>query len=118
MRTLHPRLSSHRRFMWLLWLVLLLPMAQTAASLHGLSHATSDLARKSSPVDGKQAIERAHCELCMTGASLVGAAPASAPPQAPQLATAHPIPPTISADVWLAPTATAYQSRAPPFSLL
>ena len=113
-----PTISPRRRLVWLLWLVLLLPLAQTAASLHLLSHAIADVSGASAPADGKQAIEHAHCELCLTAAALVGAAPPVAPPLLPQLVTHRQQPATVHAAVWLTPTITAYESRAPPFSLL
>ena len=118
MQALCPTLSSHRRFVWLLWLVLLLPLAQTAANLHLLSHATSELDGASGGADGKLAINPAHCDLCLMAAALIGSAPpvpsaVLAPSTAP-----HTPPVRWFANVWLAPTLPVYQSRAPPFSPL
>lgn len=104
--------------MWLLWLVLLLPLAQTAATLHLLSHATADLAGKSGTIDGKLAIEHAQCNLCLTAAALVGAAPPVAPPFLPQSTALHQSPKTVFSSFWPAPAVPAYQSRAPPNPLL
>ena len=109
---------SRRRVMWLLWLVLLLPVAQTAATLHELSHAMSDVAGQNSPLDGKQAVTHAPCDLCLTSAALIGAAPPATPPRVPQLAALRDLPPAVFASVWFAPTVPAYESRAPPFSVL
>ena len=121
MQALRSTLSPHRRLvwlLWLLWLVLLLPLAQTAANLHLLSHATAELAGESGGADGKLAIYPAHCDRCLMSAALIGAAPpvplaVLAPSTAP-----HTPPDTGFASVWLAPTLPAYQSRAPPSSLL
>ena len=119
MHVLRTAPSSHRRFMWLLWLVLLLPIAQTAATLHVLSHALSDQGGESVPIDGKQAIQHAHCDLCLTAAALIGAAPP--PVTAPYLArltALHRLPSAGSSSVWFAPTGLVYESRAPPSCLL
>ena len=104
--------------MWLLWLVLLLPLAQTAATLHVLSHARSDLAGDGGKVDAKQAIKHVHCELCLTGAALIGAAPPAALPYLPPSVALHEPPLAVLTSVWFTPTVPAYESRAPPFSLL
>ena len=113
-KTTYPR----HRFVWLLWLALLLPLAQTAANLHVLSHAISDVTGESGPADGKQALHPAQCALCLTAAALVGGAPPVSPPCLPQLAQTHEQPAALCAGVWFAPTVTAYESRAPPFSQL
>ncbi len=104
--------------MWLLWLVLLLPLAQTAATLHLLSHATADLAGESGTIDGKLAIDRAQCDLCLTAASLIGAAPPVTPPFLPLSKALHESPNAVFSSLWLEPTVPAYQSRAPPSPLL
>jgi len=118
MQALRPTLSSHRRFVWLLWLVLLLPLAQTAANLHLLSHATSELDGASGGADGKLAINPAHCDLCLMAAALIGSAPPV--PSAVLAPSTAPHTPPVSwfANVWLAPALPVYQSRAPPFSPL
>ena len=118
MPSLNSTLSPHRRFVWLLWLVLLLPLAQTAANLHLLSHGTSELAGEGGEDDGKRAIYPAHCNLCLMSAALIGAAPpAPFAVLAPSTAL-HTPPDSRFASVWRAPTLPAYQSRAPPSSLL
>ena len=118
MQTPRSALSSRRRFWWLLWLVLLLPIAQTAATLHVLSHAMLDLAGDGSAIDGKPAIDHAHCELCLTAAALTGAAPPAAAPCLPRLAMSRALPRAVSLAVRFAATVPAYESRAPPFSVL
>ncbi len=105
------RRFATRRFAWLLWLGLLLPVAQLAAAAHALSHArpasTSD---ESHP----QAPHLVHCDLCLTAAAIGGAAPAAA------VATfvAPTWPSSLPAGFVAAPrsvaTVLAYRSRAPP----
>ena len=62
---------TRRHLTWLLWLVLLLPLAQTAASWHVLSHTASSQTGD----DGVQAIGQERCELCLTAAAVLGGAP-------------------------------------------
>ena len=114
MPTLRPAASPRRRLVWLLWLVLLLPMAQTAASWHLLSHAHSG---ENSEADGKQPLHHTQCELCLSAAALIGGAPPVQPPGLPHPTARHERPKAAASSVWLAPTAPAYESRAPPFSL-
>ena len=104
---------SNRRFLWLLWLALLTPIAQTVAAAHVLSHsqpaATGD--------SGKQLHQEALCGLCVAAASVSTAAPPGAAYVIPTLSNLHE---AIRADpdqVALAVIARAYESRAPPFLL-
>jgi hypothetical protein len=96
--------------MWLLWLALLLPMGQSAASWHALSHTRVD----SSDADGKQALHQAHCDLCLTAAAVSGGAMPSQAPALPHLSARHAAPQAAAGSVWLALPALAYLSRAPP----
>ena len=118
MHIARPASPLHQRLIWVLWLVLLLPIAQAAATFHVLSHAVSDLAGEGMPADGKRAIQHANCSLCLTAAALSSAAPAVSPPCPPQLTALHQPAHTVLAGVWLAPTVAVYESRAPPSSLL
>ena len=113
MLTLRPAASPRRHLAWLLWLVLLLPIAQTAASWHLLSHAPSG---DSSEADGKQLLHPTHCELCLSAAALIGGAPPVQPPGLPHATARHERPNAAASSVWLAPTAPGYESRAPPVS--
>lgn len=111
MRVLQPRAFSKRRFMWLLWLALLTPIAQTVATTHALSHAHSEATGEDT---GKQALQHTLCDLCLAAAALVSGAPAAQP-----LSLTHPLalretPRADFSRVWFALTARAYESRAPP----
>lgn len=56
---------------WLLWLALLLPIAQALAGVHALSHVTGE--RQDDGI-----VHLVHCDLCLTAADLVSGGPASA----------------------------------------
>lgn len=58
---------------WLLWLALLLPVAQALAASHALSHATGE--RQSEGL-----AHLVHCDLCLTAADLGTGAPVAEPP--------------------------------------
>lgn len=57
---------------WLLWLALILPIAQAMAGVHALSHLTGE--RQDEGV-----AHLVHCELCLTAADLASGAPTAAP---------------------------------------
>lgn len=57
---------------WLLWLALLLPLAQAMAGVHALSHAGSERQH-----DGIAHL--VHCDLCLIAANLGAGAPAAEP---------------------------------------
>ncbi|MEJ8848939.1 hypothetical protein [Variovorax rhizosphaerae] len=104
-----------RHLAWLLWLVLLLPVAQVAATSHLLSHAGEAI---TAAVDHKAANHALHCDLCVTAGAIAGGAlaadlptlapPPAAPSEAPRLAFDN-----LRDNI---PT-LAYQGRAPPASL-
>jgi hypothetical protein len=99
---------------WLLWLALLLPMAQTAALWHGVSHVAS--ATASSPPANDPAAHTTHCDLCLNAAALGGGALPGAPLVLHLVALRHTPPLMAATELWLAPASPAYQSRAPPHS--
>ncbi len=111
------QLAQHKPFMqrhmaWLLWLALLLPLAQTAANWHVLSHVNSGQA---SEPDEQQTIHQAHCELCLSAAALTGGAPLVS---LPNLFHPRAMAEVLAANVRSVasmPAARAYESRAPPF---
>lgn len=100
-----------RHLLWLLWLALLLPSAQTAAAVHALSHPLAERARDT---HGKQGTHDAPCALCLAGASLGGAALPGHAPTLPAvhaqyaLAQAAPVPAPGSRPI------RRYLSQAPP----
>jgi len=112
MHALRSRLLAPRHFAWVLWLALLLPLAQGAAAWHALSHTRADA---SGEQDGK-ALHSAHCDLCLTAAAVTGGALAGEPPVLAHSSARHaaPLPPPVG----VASTAPvrAYLSRAPPFA--
>ena len=65
---------------WLLWLALLLPVAQAMAEAHALSHVNDGIAHL---VD---------CDLCLTAANLGAGAPAAEPAAVPISPAAHAAP--------------------------
>ncbi len=57
---------------WLLWLALILPIAQAMAGVHALSHLTGER-------QDEGLAHLVHCDLCLTAADLAGGAPAAEP---------------------------------------
>lgn len=113
MLALRSRPPTQSRFTWLLWLALLLPMAQAAANWHAFSHTGRDAPGEP---NGKQAPHFSHCDLCLTAAAVAGGALPAAPTVLPIPALRHQAPQAAFASVWLALTALAYLSRAPPLA--
>ena len=105
------RTVSQRRFTWLLWLALLLPVAQLAASWHVVSHVGSEAGGEAA---GKQAAHPTHCDLCLTAAAIGSGAPVASVPALVHPAVRHVAPSIAFVGVWLASPARAYRSRAPP----
>lgn len=104
---------SHCRLAWLLGLLLLLPLAQTAANWHLLSHIHAE---QSKPSDGYNAIHEGHCDLCLTAVALTGGAlPIQSIASAPIVVPAD-APGVQSSPVWFARPQRPYESRAPPFA--
>jgi hypothetical protein len=95
----------------LAWLLLaLLPLAQAVAAGHAVSH----LAGSKGATDEQQALHAAHCELCITAATVAGGAPPVALPGLPPLDVAQAAPTLAVTDPWLPTPAPLYHSRAPP----
>lgn len=93
---------------WLLWLALLLPVAQAMADVHALSHAGD---RQN---DGLVHLD--DCDLCLTAANLAGGAPLAATPTLPSGQAVHAAPLAVRGT---APRAEAFglpPARAPPAS--
>jgi len=96
---------------WLVWLGMLLPVAQVGAVVHTFAHARPDASRDA---DDRQAPRAAQCDLCLigaavgTGAPLVHGAPAIAVP------LGHAAPQAVRPEVRAAAPTHPYRSRAPP----
>jgi hypothetical protein len=92
---------------WLLWLALLLPIAQAMAGVHALSHVGEQ---------GQDGLVHAvDCDLCVTAAHLAGAVPAAAPvlprpPVTEAVDTPGAAPAPVPAAAWRPPV------RGPPAS--
>jgi hypothetical protein len=102
---------SRRCLAWLLWIGLLLPVAQVAAAAHALSHASQEASRNG---DGTQAAAQAHCDLCLIGAAIGAAAPLAERPTLTTVTVSRPAPQAASAELPPAVPVLAYRSRAPP----
>ena len=111
MRTPRSSPVTRRCLAWLVWLGLLLPVAQFGAVAHSLTHARTEQGRDA---DGKQAPPAAHCDLCLLGAAVGSGAPFAhvAPPAL--LAVTHATPQAVRPQVRAAEPAHPYRSRAPP----
>jgi hypothetical protein len=107
----HPRPLARRHFVWLLWIALLTPIAQTATTWHALSHARFDAAHEG---DGKQALHETRCDLCLAGAALSSGAIPVGPPFLPHPTALHDVPPADSSTVRFTLHERLYESRAPP----
>jgi hypothetical protein len=117
----HPRMASRPshlaslrgiRFarLALLWLALVLGLAQTLAISHAYSHVPAELSAQSA---GKHPGGLAHCESCIAAAAIGGAAPPPAPLLFADLAQAPPQLPAAAAR-HMAPQPLPYAIRAPP----
>jgi len=113
MRASRPATVPQRRFVWLLWLALLLPMAQASAAWHALTHARPDA---SGAADGKQALHQNHCDLCLTAAVVSGGALAGEPVSLSHPTARHELPHAVSSCVWQPAPPSPYHSRAPPLA--
>ena len=104
---------SRRRLSWLLWLALLLPMAQAAAKWHGYSHVPG----WASQGDESPVPQLDHCELCLAAASVSAGALPSVAHTLPEPIRRHEQPPRLAIGLWHAHIALGYRSRAPPATL-
>jgi hypothetical protein len=94
---------------WLLWLALLLPIAQAMAGVHALSHATGD--RQDAGV-----VHLAHCDLCLAAADLSGSAPTAEPSLPPHCVAVEVLAAAPLAVAVAREGAWRPQARAPPAS--
>jgi hypothetical protein len=98
--------------MWLLWLALLVVAGHSQATLHPYTHSISDLAAQTA---GKQHALSA-CDVCLTAAAALGAAPPALPPVLASLAVEPAIRPLPPAVIPHAPVRRPYAIRAPPLT--
>lgn len=114
------RSVAQRHFSWVLWLVLLLPLAQAVATGHVYSHvdALNIAAKTAGQSAPRHALHQAPCDLCLTAAAISGAAPLAAAPALPFVAAHHDVPPAQPVADWQPQRVRAYLSRAPPTSTL
>jgi hypothetical protein len=99
------RFLARHAWLWL-WLALLVPVAQTAAACHAVSH--------SAAAEKQVDVHAASCDLCLSAAALGGIAPPAAPALALAPGVQHAL---VDAPVGTALRAAAplpYRSRAPP----
>lgn len=97
----------HRRFAWLLWLVLLLPVGQTLAMRHVLlDHANER--------DTHTALVHEHCALCLNAAALLGGAPPVSSSALVLVTIKHALPISAVVAHYIQTPAQAYDSRGPP----
>src|SRR5688572_7152001 len=97
---LRSRTTTPRRYAWLLWFALLLPLAQAAASSHVYSHTGELAAGVESFSKSKHAAGAAHCDLCVAGSiALGGGLPAATLPSLP-LCSHHAVPQAAFDSLW------------------
>jgi len=113
MRAARPTPASRRHLVWLLWLAMLLPLAQATANWHALSHAAAAASGGETDSDSK-ALHASSCALCLSAAVVGSGALPSAPLGLLLLASSHAAPQVAVHGVHHAIDWPAYQSRAPP----
>jgi hypothetical protein len=110
------RRSSFRHSVaWLFWLALLVPLAQSVATVHGYSHVRTEA---SDHRDSDQAPQANHCDLCLTAAALAGGGLLAGESKLLLAAGPESVPREVAASVWQGLPTLGYLSRAPPFSAL
>jgi hypothetical protein len=95
-----------------LWLAMLLPLAQLAANWHAQSH--WDTERSSS---SKDSLAAAHCVICLGAAAITGGGATSTPLVIAHAPPRQSVAPLARGPRWSAPSLRPYQSRAPPLPL-
>ncbi len=99
---------------WLLWLALILPIAQAMSGVHAFAHLADPTSERSGEHPRDSLLHHGHCGLCLGAAQLVGGAP-----PAPVLLLARPelrhAAPTLQHARWQ-PSGISWQppARAPP----
>ncbi len=110
MARFHRPLPAQHGLAWLLWLALLLPLAQSVATWHGYAH----LEQAEAGHEDGHPPQAGHCVLCLTAAAVTGGVLPAGALALPALAARHERPAESADGVWQAPPTPAYLSRAPP----
>jgi hypothetical protein len=114
MHTPHRRNTvSQRHLAWLLWIMLLLPVAQVTASWHALSHVEANAIGAHSP---RHAPHLTPCDLCLAAAAIDGGMPLGESPSLTHEVPRQQRPGATPIALWVASPARAYLSRAPPIA--
>lgn len=113
---MHARTSDrlrHQGLAWLLWTaLLLLPLAQSLAAWHEVSHLRTGAASQD-----ERGLPHKACELCLLAAAVDHGGPPAAPAL---LALGDPVPsvePSLPPAEHRSASVTPYRSRAPPLSV-
>ncbi len=103
---------------WLLWLAMLVPLAQSTALVHGLSHVRAESSdQRPSQRQNDQAPKANHCDLCLASAALAGGALPGHQPSLCDESAHDSIEPAGTTSVCERSPNLGYWGRAPPFSL-
>ena len=105
---------THSRLAWLLGMLLLMPLAQTVASWHLVSHIP---AQASAPSDEPAAALVDYCGLCNVALATTGGLLPTLATLPTASAVPHTAPSLAFATATITPLWPPYASRAPPFVL-
>lgn len=111
MRAVPFAFPASRRLAWLLWLALLLPVAQAATHWHGLSH---PVAPHGAPASDQPALHLVDCDLCLSAATLHAGALPSTSALLPRIAAGGARLLAAADGAFVAAPLHTYLSRAPP----
>ncbi|MFO1337287.1 MAG: hypothetical protein U1F53_03485 [Burkholderiaceae bacterium] len=106
-----PRPLRRSSLHWLLWLALVLPLAQSAAAWHALSHVRAPVAAGDEDQPATHAA--AQCDLCLAAGALAGGAPAAAAPGLPASSAVEARPTWAAGPARHGPVALAAAAAAP-----
>jgi len=105
---------THSRLAWLLGMLLLMPLAQTAANWHLVSHIPAQV---SAPADETAAALVDYCGLCDVALATTGGLLPTLATLPTADAVPHAAPGLAFATAVITPPWPPYASRAPPFAL-
>lgn len=110
------RAHSHKRFAWLLALVLWLPAAQTFAALHVLSHVPTVQTARADTADVTHLVGQKVCDVCLAAMAIAGGAPPVESFNYLQIAGPDTAQQVERFQAFFAVLAQVYESRAPPLT--